>query len=91
MARYKLSAVRAMAARCKLPFALRPDLSQASKRAPRRLQRKDKGPQILLLFRGRYEGGRGEEQRLFLTPGTQFLGLHPPLLFSFSPLPEFSL
>jgi hypothetical protein len=54
------SAVRAKAARCKLPFALRQGLSQESKSAPRRLQRKDKGkPPPILLFRGSHEGGVG--------------------------------
>jgi len=51
---------------------------------------KDSRPEITLLLRGRHEGERGEKKRLFLTPGTKLLRLHPPLLFPFPPLQRLS-
>jgi hypothetical protein len=78
------AAIRAMAARCKLSFALRPELSQKIEIAPRKLpikeqkktkeRTKESCPRPLLLFRSRHEGGRGEEQR-FLNLGPQLLAI----------------
>jgi len=100
MARYTLSpALRSKAARCKLPFVLRPGLSQEDmKRAKEKTKERTKENETrppLILFRGRHGGWRGEKQRLFLTLGTQLLGLHPsvplPSLSPLSPLPPLSL
>ena len=79
------SAVRAMAARCKLPFALRPGLSQEDmKRTKRKTKERTREIETrpLALFRRCHERGRGEKQRLFLTIGTQLLP--PPFSSSHS-------
>jgi hypothetical protein len=55
-----------------------------------RERRKRKRSSLSLLFCGCHQGGRGEEQG-FLNLGAQLLGLHSPLLFSVSPLPELPL
>jgi hypothetical protein len=66
---WPLSAVRAVAARCKLPFALRPGLSRECRE---RTEEMTKRACLLPFFRGRHEEGRGEKQR-FLILGTQLL------------------
>jgi len=81
------SAACVMAARCKLSFAFRPGLSQGDMKRTkgRRKKERKKYSPTLVLFRGCHERGRGEKQRLFLTFGTQLLGLRPPLLLQFPP------
>jgi hypothetical protein len=67
------AAVRALAARCKLSVALRPGLSREDRTRTKEITNestKEKDPRHLLLFCGRHEGGRGEEQR-FLNLGAQ--------------------
>jgi hypothetical protein len=101
MAAYLLNhfpaAVRAMAACCKLPVALRLGLSQKdiSRTKEKRALTKEKDkkekqrkavPPLLLSY-GCHEGGRGEKQG-FLDLGAQLFSLRSPLFFSFSPLPE---
>jgi hypothetical protein len=54
-------------------------------------QRKASHLSVLLLFCGRHEGRRGEEERLLLSEGAQLLSLLPLLLFPFTPLPELPL
>jgi len=86
-----LSAVRAVAARCKLPFALRPGLSQEDvirtkeTTKERRASVKDKGKDErkalytpLNRSRGRHEVGRGEEQ--WSPPSFRLLGPRSQLL-----------
>jgi hypothetical protein len=82
------TAMRAMAAHCKLSFALRPGLSQEDRRRTKEItnettKRKDK--ELSLLFCRCHKDGRGEEQG-FLDLGAQLLSLCSPLLFPFSPL-----
>jgi hypothetical protein len=99
MARYKLSVSCPLSARCRLvassplPSAQacpkKANARQGDYKAKTKERTKESHPQIQLRFRGRHEGGRGKKQRLFLTRGTQLLGLHPPLLFSFSPFSPF--
>jgi hypothetical protein len=81
------AAVRAMAARCKLPFAIRPGLTQEDRRRTNEITNEMRKT-FSLFFRGCHKGGRGEEQG-FLGLGAQPLSLCSPLLFSLSPLPEF--
>jgi len=91
-----------MAARCKLPFALRPGLSQEGINAHQRnYERENKGKSVtekkeekeptrlLLLVCGCHEGRCWQEQRWF-PPGTQLLRLQPPLLFPLPALPALS-
>jgi len=82
------AAVRAMAVRCKLSFAIRPGLSQEDIRRTKEIANETQ--KFSLLFRGCHKGGRGEEQ-WFLDLGVQPLSLCSPLLLLFSPLPEFPL
>jgi len=67
------SAVCMVAARCKLPFALRPGLSHDDKvrtKEATKESNKRKSDHPLILIRRCHEGGRGQQQWQFLT-GTQ--------------------
>ena len=65
-----LSAVRTVAARCKLPFALRPGLSkedirqtkETTKEKTKRDKQRKSASSSLLIFRGPHEVRRGQEQ-----------------------------
>jgi hypothetical protein len=88
-----LTAVRALAARCKLSIALRPSLSRENITRTKEItseSTKESNPQLLLLFCGRHEGGGGKELR-FLDLSAQLLRVRSPLLFSFLPFPELPL
>jgi hypothetical protein len=76
-------AVRAVAARCKLPFAIRPGLSQERTNEMTNERRKT----FSVLFRRCHKGRRGKEQG-FLNLGAYPLSLCSALLLSFSPLLE---
>jgi len=89
------SAVRAQVARCKLPFALRPGLSQEDMIRNREItkerqkkEQKNPCPAPYPSSADAVEEGVGETA-VVLTLGTQLLDLHPPLLFPL--LPEFPL
>jgi hypothetical protein len=84
------AAVRAMAARCKLSFALRPSLSQENDYRTKEKTRDKEGevPSLSHFFYGCHDRGHGEKQRS-LNPSAQLLRLGSPLLFSLSPLLEF--
>jgi len=94
-----LCAVRTVAARCKLPFALRPCLSEENntrrKENTKEIAREG-GVRPLPFVRRCHDGEHGQEEWQFLL-GTQFprstrlLRLRLPFLFSLPALPELPL
>jgi len=75
---------------CPLPRPV-PKMIERTKEITKEIAKGKHRPWALLLLRERHERGRGEKKRLFLTPGTKLLRLHPPPLhFPLPPL-EFPL